>query len=171
MDPLHLRLGTGERIRTRAAVIATGATPRRLPNQPNLAGVFTLRTLDDAVAFRSGDNLVHVKHRRGVKHAAAIGNRDDRERAERLDPGRAAAARDGTGGEEDRVHPDAAGRFSRDRNPGGRPRRRSPRACPRSPGSVLRVSRTFDRPAVASTRLRRNPNAMLSATDRCSKSA
>jgi len=30
MDPLHLRLATGERIRTRAAVIATGATYRRL---------------------------------------------------------------------------------------------------------------------------------------------
>ena len=30
MDPLHLRLATGERIKTRAAVIATGATYRRL---------------------------------------------------------------------------------------------------------------------------------------------
>jgi thioredoxin reductase (NADPH) len=30
MDPLHLRLATGERIRTRAAVIATGARYRRL---------------------------------------------------------------------------------------------------------------------------------------------
>ncbi len=33
-------------------MIATGATPRRLPNQPNLAGLFTLRTLDDALALR-----------------------------------------------------------------------------------------------------------------------
>jgi thioredoxin reductase (NADPH) len=30
LDPLHIRLATGERIRTRAAVIATGATYRRL---------------------------------------------------------------------------------------------------------------------------------------------
>jgi len=33
-------------------VIATGATPRRLPGQPKLDGVFVLRTLDDALAIR-----------------------------------------------------------------------------------------------------------------------
>ncbi|MFM8303575.1 MAG: NAD(P)/FAD-dependent oxidoreductase, partial [Actinomycetota bacterium] len=33
--------------------IATGAAPRRLPDQPNLAGIHVLRTLDDAVALRA----------------------------------------------------------------------------------------------------------------------
>ncbi len=33
-------------------VIATGAAPRRLPGQPQLDGVFVLRTLDDALAIR-----------------------------------------------------------------------------------------------------------------------
>ena len=35
-----------------ACIIATGGTVRRLPNQPDLAGVHTLRTLDDASALR-----------------------------------------------------------------------------------------------------------------------
>jgi 3-phenylpropionate/trans-cinnamate dioxygenase ferredoxin reductase subunit len=34
-------------------VIATGASPRTLPNQPELSGVFVLRTLDDALAIRA----------------------------------------------------------------------------------------------------------------------
>jgi 3-phenylpropionate/trans-cinnamate dioxygenase ferredoxin reductase subunit len=34
-------------------VIATGSTPRRLPNQPELEGLFMLRTLDDALALRA----------------------------------------------------------------------------------------------------------------------
>ena len=33
-------------------VLATGSTPRRLPNQPDLPGVCMLRTLDDAAALR-----------------------------------------------------------------------------------------------------------------------
>lgn len=33
-------------------VIATGGTPRRLPQQPVLAGVHVLRTIDDAIALR-----------------------------------------------------------------------------------------------------------------------
>ena len=45
-------LHDGERIAYDGAVIATGASPRRMPNQPDLAGVFTLRTLDDALALR-----------------------------------------------------------------------------------------------------------------------
>src|SRR6266550_116022 len=48
----EVELHDGERIAFDGLVIATGATPRRLPNQPNLAGVFTLRTLDDALALR-----------------------------------------------------------------------------------------------------------------------
>ncbi len=39
------------------AVIATGATPRRLPNTPELPGIHVLRTLDDAAALR--EDLAH----------------------------------------------------------------------------------------------------------------
>lgn len=48
----EVELHDGERVSFDGLVIATGATPRRLPNQPNLAGLFTLRTLDDALALR-----------------------------------------------------------------------------------------------------------------------
>jgi 3-phenylpropionate/trans-cinnamate dioxygenase ferredoxin reductase subunit len=48
----EVELHDGERIAFDGLVIATGATPRRLPNQPVLAGLFTLRTLDDALALR-----------------------------------------------------------------------------------------------------------------------
>jgi 3-phenylpropionate/trans-cinnamate dioxygenase ferredoxin reductase subunit len=45
-------LHDGERVEFDGLVIATGSSPRRLPNQPNLPGVFTFRTLDDALAVR-----------------------------------------------------------------------------------------------------------------------
>lgn len=48
----EIELHDGERVAFDGLVIATGASPRRLPNQPNLAGLFTLRTLDDALALR-----------------------------------------------------------------------------------------------------------------------
>jgi NADPH-dependent 2,4-dienoyl-CoA reductase/sulfur reductase-like enzyme len=48
----EVALHDGERVTFDGLVIASGATPRRLPNQPNLAGLFTLRTLDDALALR-----------------------------------------------------------------------------------------------------------------------
>jgi NADPH-dependent 2,4-dienoyl-CoA reductase/sulfur reductase-like enzyme len=48
----EVELHDGERVAFDGLVIATGATPRRLPNQPALAGLFTLRTLDDALALR-----------------------------------------------------------------------------------------------------------------------
>src|SRR5438105_5609679 len=48
----EVELHDGERIAFDGLVIATGSTPRRLAGQPNLAGVFTLRTLDDALALR-----------------------------------------------------------------------------------------------------------------------
>ncbi|NNG88930.1 FAD-dependent oxidoreductase [Streptomyces sp. NHF165] len=41
----------GRRVRTDGVVLATGAVPRTLPGEP-LAGVHTLRTLDDAMALR-----------------------------------------------------------------------------------------------------------------------
>jgi NADPH-dependent 2,4-dienoyl-CoA reductase/sulfur reductase-like enzyme len=46
-------LGGGERIGFDGLVIATGATPRRLAGTPDLAGIHTLRTLDDSLAIRS----------------------------------------------------------------------------------------------------------------------
>jgi 3-phenylpropionate/trans-cinnamate dioxygenase ferredoxin reductase subunit len=54
LDPAtrEVELHDGERVAFDGLVIATGAAPRRLPNQPALAGLFTLRTLDDALALR-----------------------------------------------------------------------------------------------------------------------
>lgn len=68
-DDVDLRLGTravrlwpseqrvelddGSMVEADDVVVATGATPRRLPGQPDLEGVFTLRTLDDATALRA----------------------------------------------------------------------------------------------------------------------
>jgi NADPH-dependent 2,4-dienoyl-CoA reductase/sulfur reductase-like enzyme len=46
-------LADGSRVSYEGLVLATGSTPRRLPNQPDLPGVFVLRTLDDALALRS----------------------------------------------------------------------------------------------------------------------
>jgi NADPH-dependent 2,4-dienoyl-CoA reductase/sulfur reductase-like enzyme len=47
-----VELHDGERVAFDGLVIATGSTPRRLPNQPDLQGVLTLRTIDDALALR-----------------------------------------------------------------------------------------------------------------------
>jgi 3-phenylpropionate/trans-cinnamate dioxygenase ferredoxin reductase subunit len=46
-------LADGGRIAFDGVVLATGSTPRRLPNQPDLDGVVVLRTLDDALALRA----------------------------------------------------------------------------------------------------------------------
>ena len=43
----------GERVHYDAVIIATGATPRSLRGTPPLAGIHTLRTLDDSLAIRS----------------------------------------------------------------------------------------------------------------------
>jgi 3-phenylpropionate/trans-cinnamate dioxygenase ferredoxin reductase subunit len=43
----------GDELRYDGLVIATGAAPRRLPGTDGLAGVHTLRTLDDALAIRA----------------------------------------------------------------------------------------------------------------------
>ena len=67
---LELRLGTraialdpraravvlegGERLDFDGLLVATGATPRRLPGAPAIAGLHTLRTLDDCIAIRAG---------------------------------------------------------------------------------------------------------------------
>jgi 3-phenylpropionate/trans-cinnamate dioxygenase ferredoxin reductase subunit len=45
-------LVTGERLGFDGLVIATGASPRRLPGTPGLAGIHVLRTLDDCLRLR-----------------------------------------------------------------------------------------------------------------------
>ncbi len=52
LESREVELETGERVAYDGLVIATGATPRLLPNQPDLPGIFQLRTLDDALALR-----------------------------------------------------------------------------------------------------------------------
>lgn len=55
----ELTLADERRVSYDGLVLATGSTPRRLPNQPELAteggmeGLFVLRTLDDAMALRT----------------------------------------------------------------------------------------------------------------------
>lgn len=49
----RIELDAGDPVVFDGLVIATGASPRKLPGQPELAGVFVLRTLDDALAIRS----------------------------------------------------------------------------------------------------------------------
>ncbi|MER7397505.1 FAD-dependent oxidoreductase [Streptomyces sp. NPDC000151] len=51
-DGRSVRLAGGRSLATDGVVVATGATPRRLPG-PELAGVHTLRGLDDAQALRA----------------------------------------------------------------------------------------------------------------------
>lgn len=48
----RVELDDGRRLGYGSLVIATGVEPRRLPCQGDLAGVYTFRTLDDAVALR-----------------------------------------------------------------------------------------------------------------------
>ncbi|MGH8982414.1 MAG: NAD(P)/FAD-dependent oxidoreductase [Acidimicrobiia bacterium] len=48
-----IELDDGERLPFDGAVLATGSTPRQLPGTPPLAGIFTLRTLDDSLAIRA----------------------------------------------------------------------------------------------------------------------
>ena len=55
LDPVARTIATddGDTIPYDGAVVATGASPRRLPNTPDLAGIHVLRTLDDAEALRA----------------------------------------------------------------------------------------------------------------------
>lgn len=52
-DARRIVLDDGAELAFDGLLIATGASPRRLPGQPALDGVFTLRTLDDALAIRA----------------------------------------------------------------------------------------------------------------------
>jgi 3-phenylpropionate/trans-cinnamate dioxygenase ferredoxin reductase subunit len=55
LDPAArtVTLADGRHVRTEGVVAATGAAPRTLPGADGLAGVHTLRTLDDAQALRA----------------------------------------------------------------------------------------------------------------------
>jgi NADPH-dependent 2,4-dienoyl-CoA reductase/sulfur reductase-like enzyme len=64
-------LGGGERLPYDGLVIATGASPRRLPGTDHLDGVHTLRTLDDCAAIRAG--LLAGPRRVAVVGAGFIG--------------------------------------------------------------------------------------------------
>jgi NADPH-dependent 2,4-dienoyl-CoA reductase/sulfur reductase-like enzyme len=48
----EVELDDGERVPFDGAVLATGSTPRELPGTPPLAGIYTLRTVDDSLAIR-----------------------------------------------------------------------------------------------------------------------
>lgn len=52
-DTNTVTLADGSQLQYDGLVIATGGTVRRLPHQPNIAGVHVLRTLDDAEALRA----------------------------------------------------------------------------------------------------------------------
>jgi NADPH-dependent 2,4-dienoyl-CoA reductase/sulfur reductase-like enzyme len=49
----RVHLSDGSSVPYDGLVIATGASVRRLPGQPDLPGIFTLRTLDDCLALRA----------------------------------------------------------------------------------------------------------------------
>jgi len=51
-DTRCVSLADGTTLRPDAVILATGASPRRLPGQPDLPGIFELRTLDDSLALR-----------------------------------------------------------------------------------------------------------------------
>ncbi len=53
VDAARVELDAGTDLSYDGLVIATGAAPRRLPGQPDVAGVHMLRTLDDALALRA----------------------------------------------------------------------------------------------------------------------
>ncbi|MGB5682896.1 MAG: FAD-dependent oxidoreductase [Polyangiales bacterium] len=69
-DTREVLLEGGETVPYEGLVIATGGRARRLPNQPALDGVFTLRTLDDSLAIRAA---LGAKPRVAVIGAGFIG--------------------------------------------------------------------------------------------------
>ncbi|MYK25718.1 MAG: hypothetical protein F4052_02020, partial [Dehalococcoidia bacterium] len=53
LEAREVALSDGERVGFDSLIIATGATPRTLPNTPDLAGIYTLRTIDDSMRIRA----------------------------------------------------------------------------------------------------------------------
>jgi NADPH-dependent 2,4-dienoyl-CoA reductase/sulfur reductase-like enzyme len=71
LDGRKLQLGGGTSLPYDGLVIATGASPRRLPGTDHLAGVHTLRTVDDCLGLRS--DLEAAPQRVAVVGAGFIG--------------------------------------------------------------------------------------------------
>lgn len=53
LEAREVALSDGGRVPFDSLVIATGAAPRTLPNTPDLAGIHTLRTIDDSMRIRA----------------------------------------------------------------------------------------------------------------------
>lgn len=53
VDRRIVHLACGDEIAYHGLVIATGATPRRLPDQPDLSGIHVVRSLDDSLGLRA----------------------------------------------------------------------------------------------------------------------
>jgi len=53
VDARAVTLADGRSVQGDGVVVCTGATPRHLPGQPDLAGIHVLRTLDDATRLRA----------------------------------------------------------------------------------------------------------------------
>ncbi len=70
LDGRAVALDDGSRVEFDGLVIATGATPRRLPGQPDVPGIVTLRRLADSVALR---DRLQPGHRLTVIGAGFIG--------------------------------------------------------------------------------------------------
>lgn len=66
-----VELDGGERITFDGLVIATGASPRRLPGTPEMEGIHVLRTLDDCLAIR---NALDSSPRVAIVGAGFIGS-------------------------------------------------------------------------------------------------
>ena len=71
LDQRVVLLGGGERLPYDGLVVATGASPRRLPGTDHIEGVHTLRTLDDSIAI--GAALRAAPRRVAVVGAGFIG--------------------------------------------------------------------------------------------------
>jgi NADPH-dependent 2,4-dienoyl-CoA reductase/sulfur reductase-like enzyme len=71
LDQRAVLLGGGERLPFDGLVIATGASPKRLPGTDHLEGVHTLRTLDDCLQIRAA--LERSPRRVAVVGAGFIG--------------------------------------------------------------------------------------------------
>ena len=71
LDQRVVLLGGGERLPYDGLVVATGASPRRLPGTDHIEGVHTLRTLDDSIAI--GAALQAAPRRVAVVGAGFIG--------------------------------------------------------------------------------------------------
>lgn len=61
VDDRAVYLADGSEVPYDAAILATGASPRRLPGQPEAEGVHLLRTIDDSLALRAALGVEGMK--------------------------------------------------------------------------------------------------------------